>query len=214
MRYYISDCHFFHRALLTKMDERGFEDVYAMNDYMIAKWNAKVRKNDEVIILGDFSYGNKEETREVLNKLNGKLFLILGNHDRFDKEKEYGADRFEWIKPYAEMHDNRRKIVLCHYPIMFYNGQYKLDEAGKPSTYMLYGHVHDSFDERLLNHFINETRNSKRVNPDGKVRAIPCQMINCFCMYSDYTPLTLDEWIENDRLRREKENSETKKETF
>ena len=43
MRYYISDCHFFHRALLTKMDERGFEDVYAMNDYMIAKWNAKVR---------------------------------------------------------------------------------------------------------------------------------------------------------------------------
>ena len=97
---------------------------------------------------------------------------------------------------------------------MFYNGQYKLDETGKPSTYMLYGHVHDSFDERLLNHFINETRNSKRVNPDGKVRAIPCQMINCFCMYSDYTPLTLDEWIENDRLRREKENSETKKETF
>ena len=84
MRYYISDCHFFHRALLTKMDERGFEDVYAMNDYMIAKWNAKVRKNDEVIILGDFSYGNEEETREVLNKLNGKLFLILGNHDRFD----------------------------------------------------------------------------------------------------------------------------------
>ena len=68
--------------------------------------------------------------------------------------------------------------------------------------------------ERLLNHFINETRNSKRVNPDGKVRGIPCQMINCFCMYSDYTPLTLDEWIENDRLRREKENSETKKETF
>ena len=27
-------------------------------------------------------------------------------------------------------------------------------------------------------------------------------MINCFCMYSDYTPLTLDEWIEADRKRR------------
>ena len=27
-------------------------------------------------------------------------------------------------------------------------------------------------------------------------------MINCFCMYSDYTPLTLDEWIECDRKRR------------
>lgn len=32
---------------------------------------------------------------------------------------------------------------------------------------------------------------------------IPCHMINCFCMFSDYQPLTLDEWIENDRRRRE-----------
>ena len=27
-------------------------------------------------------------------------------------------------------------------------------------------------------------------------------MINCFCMFSDYVPLTLDEWIEVDRKRR------------
>mgnify|MGYP000959594617 CR=1 FL=1 len=33
---------------------------------------------------------------------------------------------------------------------------------------------------------------------------IPCQMINCFCMFSDYIPLTLDEWIQVDRERREK----------
>jgi hypothetical protein len=26
-------------------------------------------------------------------------------------------------------------------------------------------------------------------------------MINCFCMYSDYTPLTLDEWIMNEKAR-------------
>ena len=35
--------------------------------------------------------------------------------------------------------------------------------------------------------------------------AIPCNMINCFCMYSDYIPLTLDEWIECDRKRKENE---------
>ena len=28
-------------------------------------------------------------------------------------------------------------------------------------------------------------------------------MINCFCMFSDYVPLTLDEWIEVDRKRRD-----------
>ena len=32
---------------------------------------------------------------------------------------------------------------------------------------------------------------------------IPCEMINCFCMFSDYQPMTLDEWIEIDRNRRE-----------
>ncbi len=33
-------------------------------------------------------------------------------------------------------------------------------------------------------------------------RAIPCNMINCFCMFSDYTPLSMDEWIEVDTRRR------------
>lgn len=36
------------------MDKRGFESVEQMNEYMIEKWNAKINKNDEVIILGDF----------------------------------------------------------------------------------------------------------------------------------------------------------------
>ena len=30
---------------------------------------------------------------------------------------------------------------------------------------------------------------------------VSCQMINCFCMYSDYTLLTLEEWVECDQRR-------------
>ena len=33
---------------------------------------------------------------------------------------------------------------------------------------------------------------------------IPCNMINCFCMFSNFQPMTLDEWIEIDRKRRNK----------
>ena len=33
---------------------------------------------------------------------------------------------------------------------------------------------------------------------------IPCNMINCFCMFSDYIPLTLDDWIRLDKGRRER----------
>lgn len=202
MRYYIADLHFFHGALNQRMDYRGFADAEEMNSYMIRKWNGKVRKNDEVVIIGDFSWGTVEQTNELLDQLNGRLYLITGNHDHFVKQKEARLNRFTWIKPYGELADNRRKVVLCHYPIMCYNGQYRLDENGRPKTYMLYGHVHDTRDQRLLEQFQEITRNTVTVNAQGEEQQIPCNMINCFCMYSDYEPLTLDEWIENDNRRR------------
>lgn len=203
MRYYIADPHFFHGALNTKMDRRGFESVEAMNEHMLQQWNRKVRKNDEVVILGDLSWGKAEETNELLERLNGRLYLIQGNHDRFLKNKDYNAGRFVWIKPYEELQDNKRKVILCHYPIMCYNGQYRVDENGNPKVYMLYGHVHDTQDQRLLERFQAITRETASVSPDGTARQIPCNMINCFCMYSDYVPLTLDEWIACERRRME-----------
>ena len=195
MRYYIADCHFFHGALNKKMDCRGFADVDSMNQYMIDKWNSKVKSTDEVVIIGDLSWGNAEETNKFLNKLKGRLYLIQGNHDRFLTNNNYNSNRFVWIKPYAEMHDNGRKVVLCHYPIVCYNGQYKLDDKGNPRTYMLYGHVHDTHDQRLLEKFQEMIRDTMVIGPDGVERQIPCNMINCYCGYSDYEPLTLDEWI-------------------
>ena len=203
MGYYIADPHFFHGALNTKMDRRGFESVEAMNEYMLRQWNRKVRKNDEVVILGDLSWGKAEETNELLERLNGRLYLIQGNHDRFLKNKDYNAGRFVWIKPYEELQDNKRKVILCHYPIMCYNGQYRVDENGNPKVYMLYGHVHDTQDQRLLERFQAITRETASVSPDGTARQIPCNMINCFCMYSDYVPLTLDEWIACEKRRME-----------
>ena len=210
MRYYISDCHFYHEKLLERMDKRGFSSVEEMNQYMIDKWNNKVRKNDEVVILGDLSWGKLEQTKELLSKLNGTLFMVRGNHDHFLDKTDFDKSRFVWIRDYAEIYDNKRKVILCHYPIMCYNGQYRLDKKGCPKTYMLYGHVHDTFDQRLIEDYMEKVKNSVRdaILPDGTVgeMKIPCNMINCFCMYSDYEPLSLDEWIvcQEERLRRQK----------
>lgn len=202
MRYYIADLHFFHGALNDKMDRRGFASVEEMNEYMIEKWNKKVRKNDDVVIIGDLSWGNVQETNALLQRLKGKLYLVCGNHDRFVNNKEMNPDRFKWIKHYAELSDNRRKVVLCHYPIMCYNGQYRVDEKGEPKTYMLYGHVHNTQDERLIEQFQEITRKTMVTDAQGNERSIPCNMINCFCKFSDYEPLTLDEWIVCDKRRR------------
>ncbi len=197
MRYYIADLHFFHEGLNTKMDMRGFPSVTEMNDHMIATWNEHVRKQDEVVVIGDLSFGKGEQTNEILQRLNGTINLIVGNHDkRYLDDKAFKPERFGWIKEYAELNDNNRKVILSHYPMPFYNGQFLKDEQGAPRTYMLYGHVHDTQDQRLMEQFQELTR--KTLVRD---LPMPSQMINCFCCYSGYAPLTLDDWIALDAKR-------------
>ena len=94
MRYYIADLHFYHAALNDRMDCRGFAGVEEMNEYMIEKWNGKVRKQDDVVILGDLSFGSAKETDTLLKRLHGRLYLIQGNHDRFVRDKEMDMSRF------------------------------------------------------------------------------------------------------------------------
>ena len=165
--------------------------------------------NDEVMILGDFSIGKGEETNEILKRLNGAKFLITGNHDRFLEDKKFDTKLFRWIRPYEEVKDDKRKVILSHYPVFCYNGQYRLDKDGNPKTYMLYGHVHDTHDERLVNRFLDITRETLAYSKgEQALKPIPCQMINCFCKYSDYVPLTLNEWIKLDNERRDRLRAE------
>lgn len=204
MRYFISDMHFYHESLNYQMDNRGFATLDEMHEYMISQWNKKVRRGDDVVILGDFSLGKGVQTNEILQRLNGAKYLIEGNHDKFLNDRKFDKSLFRWIKPYEEIKDNKRKVVLSHYPIMCYNGQNRLDSEGNPKSYMLHGHVHNTFDQVLMDRFQEQTREALRPAGEGKFKPIPCHMINCFCMYSDYMPLSLDEWIELDRVRREK----------
>ncbi len=200
---YISDCHFFHRALLKSMDHRPFADLDQMHSYMIRQWNAAVGPRDEVYILGDFSYGKGPETMGILDQLRGRLHLIMGNHDRwFRKLDQEHLSRFVWAAPYKEIRDQGRHVILSHYPIFCYNGQYHVGKDGSANVYMLYGHVHDTRDERLVHHFLRQTRQMELLGRNGQIRNLPCQMINTFCMFSDYRPITLSEWIELDARRR------------
>lgn len=188
MKYYIADCHFGHDKV-RKLDGRPFVNVEMMDAGMIQQWNDTVKKNrDEVYILGDFCSQKGQQVNELLSKLRGKKYLITGNHDaRFLRDKEFDEGLFRWIKPYAEIHDNNRKVVLSHYPMICYHGQY----YGK-TTYMLYGHVHDTMDYQNVRRFVKESR--EMVYGEER-KPLACNLINCFAGFSDFKPLTLDEWI-------------------
>ena len=86
---------------------------------------------------------------------------------------------FQQITPYLELQDTGRKVILSHYPIMFYNEQYRLNIEKAPKTYMLYGHVHNGPDEQVITEYQERIRQQKRRNTvSGKTESVPCQMIN------------------------------------
>ena len=203
MLYYISDLHYFKEQAVNDRDKRGFESLEDMHSKMIDIWNSRVTDEDQVIVLGDLSNGTAQETNDLLKQLKGRISLIAGNNDRFLRDPEFDRSRLEWIDEYREMSDGENYVVLSHYPIMFYNKMFGGLLKGKNTTFMMYGHLHDSMDEEIIHRFQNDIRGTKRyIKRMGVEVQTPCHMINCFCKYSEYLPLTLEEWVENDRKRR------------
>ena len=52
MIYYIADTHFRDQAIFDKC-KRPFESLDDMEEVIIQKWNAKVKEEDTVYVLGD-----------------------------------------------------------------------------------------------------------------------------------------------------------------
>ncbi|MED3795490.1 metallophosphoesterase [Niallia alba] len=144
MKYFISDTHFSHSNII-KFCNRPFEDVAKMNQTIISNWNAVIEKKDEVYILGDFVVrGTGKQANEILEQLNGKKYLIKGNHEYYLDDPEFKSSYFEWIKDYYSFKYNKKTFVLFHYPILEWNGFYN-------DSIHLYGHVHHKKKEYLRN---------------------------------------------------------------
>lgn len=131
--FFTADNHFYHYNILAYQD-RPFKSVEDMNTQMIKKWNELVTDKDLVYILGDFSFGSAKQTNEILNKLNGKKILIVGNHDDFLNNKDFDTSLFLEICGYKEITIYGKHLQLSHYPFA------SNDQKG----YQLYGHIHDN----------------------------------------------------------------------
>jgi calcineurin-like phosphoesterase family protein len=77
--FFTGDTHFGdHRVLNIR--PRPFDSLDEMNETLIARWNARVRAEDDIWHLGDFASGLKL-AQLVLPKLNGRKHLVPGNND-------------------------------------------------------------------------------------------------------------------------------------
>lgn len=136
MKWFTSDLHLFHRNILSFCSgTRIGKDVHEMNENIIRNWNEDVAMTDEVYLLGDVSFGNRENTLDILERLNGRIYLILGNHDHVITKNKLLQERFEWIKHYQEETIDGIKVCMMHFPIENWN------RMGSGAI-MLHGHIH------------------------------------------------------------------------
>lgn len=175
MKFYISDLHIGH-ANAIRFDNRPFRDLQDMQETIIRNWNNVVGTDDEVYILGDMFWKN-DEAPAILEQLNGSKYLVLGNHDRMNSQME---KYFVWIKDYATIKDNKKHLVLCHYPI----AHWKNADNG---TIHLYGHIHTGRDERPFSEYVSAMKN--------RGFKYECYNVGCMLPYMNYTPRTLEEII-------------------
>ena len=82
MTWVASDHHFGHAKIEDyEPSRRIWKDLgfKSLEDMIISNHNGRVKEDDSVLFLGDFSW---LDPQSYIHKLNGKKYLILGNHDR------------------------------------------------------------------------------------------------------------------------------------
>ena len=143
--FFCSDLHFNHRNII-KYCNRPWnsgpgkdgelivtdDDLSRMNEDLIKNFNSVVGADSTTWFLGDFCMGpnQKEKIPELRARLNGKVNIVLGNHDHHSVKFYYdaGFDRV-YDRPVV-VNDF---VVLSHAPMEFV----------KAPFFNVYGHVHD-----------------------------------------------------------------------
>ena len=132
MRYITADQHFGHLRIIDYC-KRPFSSVEEMDETMIERWNAVVRKTDDVYHLGDICFRqSREQVDRLLSRLKGNIHLIQGNHDSGSLKNVKRFVSFQQIK---RIKVGDQPVVLCHYPMRSW-------PASCHGSWHLYGHCH------------------------------------------------------------------------
>ena len=179
--FFTTDFHLFHNNVI-RFDNRPFKDVHEMHVAIEERWNEVVGPKDVVIYLGDLSFARREDKQYVenmLDRLNGTMHFVLGNHDKYDEIKK--MSRFVSVQDYLEVRinhfdnsDSRVETLFCcmHYPIYSWNKAHH-------GSYHIHGHCHGNLHHGEDASFYNNRR-----------------VIDAGCMLHDYRPISYKEVME------------------
>jgi calcineurin-like phosphoesterase family protein len=157
--WFTADLHVNHDKdfIFRRYADLGITNIPQYMQKVIEIWNKVVNVNDIVFNIGDsvFNDPKGEHTINLLKQLNGRIYLLYGNHNSGLKEI---LDEDELVRycdittnlnhvtnlgHYAEIIIDKQPIVLCHYPILCWNDYLH-------GTWMLHGHNHGRFPDSKL----------------------------------------------------------------
>ena len=174
--------HYGHANVIGFCD-RPFADVREMNRALIKNWNLVVTSDDEAWVLGDcFLKIGWQEAYKIMKQLNGKKYLVMGNHDKFTRQKYLDIGFAEVYNKNTTFYYEGHHFLLSHYPYASspeevkhaeengYRLRYQDRRYEDKGSWLLHGHVHEKF---------------------KKIR----RMINVGVDVWDFTPVSIDELI-------------------
>lgn len=154
MIYFISDTHFndlsvirfIPQTVLTFAGCRSIWSYQAIRDVIdnitIERWKDTIQPDDILYHLGDVGkFNTVDEARELINKLPGHKYLIMGNHD---SDPTYIGEQSSYIEYWMQagfenVYDKTIKlddfITLQHKPPEFLNYP----------DFIMFGHIHSTF---------------------------------------------------------------------
>lgn len=165
--FFISDTHWGHKSIISwERNARPFKTIEEHDETLIDNWNSTVGPNDVVWHLGDVVWSRSMLPH--LARLNGRKFLVLGNHDN-----SYPTAR--WLEHFnrvaaAEEFDGG---VLTHIPIHPYQ-QYRYNKN-------IHGHLHSALVEKE-----GDFGSGFKPVPDPFYWNVSCEQVN-------YTPIAYEE---------------------
>jgi len=120
-----------------------------MDNKLIENWNQRVQKDDEIYVIGDFiwpKYKSLGDVSKILNRLNGDIHLIPGDHDISKYVLSDAApgkvvvhDKVHILTGLKDV----EPIVLCHW-------SFRIWPQSHFNSIHLFGHSHNNNKETPL----------------------------------------------------------------
>jgi calcineurin-like phosphoesterase family protein len=121
---------------IARADDRGVCDLSpdGWQEAIIDNWNCLIHPEEIVLHVVDLALGKKENIESLVPLLNGKLYLMRGNHDQRSNAFYQQLGIIMVSDPYPVNHPSGLQLIFSHRSIVPLN----------PGVLNLHGHIHNS----------------------------------------------------------------------